>query len=238
MAADTVQNIVKGVTDKASGNTGTNGNSPAIPVKDAVPVDPNAGKEKYVVDGQDRWLTPEQARAYVQKGISFEPKMDQLGRLQHETAAFIQTLQDDPAKIIYNERFGTPDEVLGKLLKSTKVSDRLKETLGQWYYDNVIVPEKMSPEQREAEVWKQKAIAHDEMVQRQQEEKLSAENSARVDQALQVIKSQINEAMKEAGVPLDSKIAPNLAKRVAQVMQAGYLQNRVISPKEAMAYGS
>jgi uncharacterized FlaG/YvyC family protein len=236
MAIETAANIIKGVTDKANGNNGSNGTekAPIDPKAPAPVVDPNAGKEKYIVDGQERWLTPDQARAYVQKGISFEPKMDQLGRLQHETAAFLQTLQDDPAKVIYNERFGKPEEVLKKLLGSTKVSDQIKETLGQWYYDNVIVPSKWSPEQQEAHQWRTKAQEQEAILKQQETERLTAENNSRVDQALQVIKSQINEAMKEAGVPLESRIAPQLARRVAQVMQSGYRVNRVITPKEAM----
>ena len=244
MAVDTAANIAKAATDKAAGNNGKqtvlahepNGKTPQgqAPVE-APAVDPNAGKEKYVVDGQDRWLTPEQARAYVQKGISFEPKMDQLGRLQHETAALLSTLENDPAKVIYNEKFGKPHEVLAKLLGSTKVSEELKETLGQWYYQNVIVPSKMSPEQREAMEWKQKAEESEAILHQQAQERQAAENQAKVAQAFALLKSQVNEAMSEAGVPLDSKIAPQLAKRVAQVMQSGFLKNQMITPKEAMA---
>ena len=233
MPTDTAANIVKGVADKAAGIPGKT--PEAAGQAPAPAIDPNAGKEKYIVDGAERWLSPEQARAYVQKGIAFEPKMDQLGRLQHETAAFLQTLSDDPAKVIYNERFGKPHEVLAKLLGSTKVSEELKETLGTWYYQNVIVPSKMSPEQREAMEWKSKAQEQQAILDRQSEERLTAENNQRVNQAMAVLKSQINEAMTEAGVPLGSRIAPDLARRVAQVMQAGYRASRVVTPKEAMA---
>lgn len=236
MPTETAANIVKGVVDKISPANGSNGKDVSPPKPDvALPVDPNAGKEKYSVDGKDVYLTPEQARAYVQKGISFEPRMDQLGRLQHETAAFLQTLQDDPAKVIYNERFGKPQEVLKKILGSTKISEEIKETLGQWYYENVMVPEKMTPEQRETLEWKSKAQAHDQFLLQQRQAQIDAENSQRVTQAMGVLKAQINEAMTEAGVPLDAKIAPQLAKRVAQVMQSGYLTGRAVTPKDAMA---
>src|ERR1700690_753691 len=230
-------NIAKAVTDKAGGTAPTketaiikNQEADGVEV-----VDPNKGKEKYVVDGKDRYLTLEEAKAYVQKGLAFEPKISQLGRLQQETAAFLDTLANDPGKVIYNEKFGKPQDVLSKILNSTKVSDEIKETIGQWYYNNVIVPGNMSPEQREAAEWKRKATAHDEMIKQQETDRLSNENNARVQQALNVIKAQINEAMTEAGVPLDSKIAPQLAKRVAQVMQLGFVANKPITPKEAMA---
>lgn len=238
MPNDTAANIVKGIVEKANPPNGSNGvavKEPAAPAKAVEPIDPNAGKEKYIVDGQERWLTPEQAKSYVQKGISFEPRMDQLLRLQNETASFLQTLQDDPAKVIYNERFGTPEEVLSKLLGSTKVSDKIKETIGQWYYQNVYLPEQMTPEQREAQEWKSKAEAHDQMLKQQNLDRIDQENNARVMQAMTVLKAQINEAMTEAGVPLNSRIAPQLAQRVARVMQLGYQTGRMITPKEAMA---
>lgn len=238
MATDTAANIVKSVIDKSTSSlpgNGVNSKTPVMPVKDPVVAqDPNAGKEKYSVDGKDVYLTPDEARTYVQKGISFEPKISQLGRLQHETAAFLRQLQDDPAKIIYNERFGTPEEVLSKLLNSTKVSDKVKDTIGQWYYKNVYEVEQMTPEQREALEWKAKAEAHDRMIQQQNQDRIEQENNTRVQQAIGILKAQINEAMTEADVPLDSKIAPQLAKRCAQVMQSGYLVGRTVTPKEAM----
>ena len=236
MPDNTAANIAAAATAKAAGTPPAKGAvDPKAPVANAPVVDPNAGKEKYVVDGKEVYLSPEQAKAYVQKGLAFEPKISQLGRLQQETAAFLDTLATDPGKVIYNDRFGKPQEVLAKILNSTKVSDEIKDTIGQWYYNNVIVPGNMTPEQREAAEWKRKAQAHDEMLKQQAQNKLSEENNRRVQQALNTIKAQINEAMKEAGVPLDSRIAPQLAKRVAQVMQLGFVSGKVITPKDAMA---
>lgn len=231
---NTAGNIVKAVTAK------TDPAKPEVVLKNqengGVEVkDPNAGKEKYIVDGKDRYLSPEEAKAYVQKGLAFEPKISQLGRLQQETAAFLDTLQKDPGQVIYNERFGKPHEVLSKILNSTKISDEIKDTLGQWYYNNVVAPAKMSPQERETAEWKRKADAYEEMQKQQIQQKLAQDNESKVQAALATIKAQISEAMQEAGVPLNSKIAPQMAKRVAQVMQLGYVTGKVITPKEAMA---
>jgi len=171
----------------------------------------------------------------VQKGLAFEPRMDQLGRLQQETVTFLDTLSKDPGKVIYNEKFGKPHEVLSKILNSTKISDEIKDTLGQWYYNNVVAPSKLSPQEREAAEWKRKAEAYEQMQKDQESQRLNQENESKVQAALQTIKAQINEAMTEAGVPLDSKLAPQMAKRVAQIMQLGYVTGKVITPKEAMA---
>lgn len=197
--------------------------------------DPNAGKEKYTVDGQDRWLSPAEARAYVQKGIAFEPKASQLTRLEQETRTFLKTLSDDPGKVIFNEKLGKPADVLRKVLGSAKVSDDVKEAIGEWYYRNVVVPSEMSPEQRQQEEYKRQAEEFAEYKRQQEETRLSTENEQKVQHALNTIKAQIGEAMQEAGVPMDSKIAPQLAKRVAQIMQLGFVNGKVVTPKEAIA---
>src|SRR5260221_165271 len=95
----TAANIVKGIHDRA------NGKAPATPLNDQkspanpAAVDPNAGKEKYVVDGKEVWITPEQRSAWVQKGMAFEPKMDQLARLAQEQVQFQRALIEDPGRV-------------------------------------------------------------------------------------------------------------------------------------------
>lgn len=234
--ANTAGNIAKNVATKAAGTPPVVDNKPGTVVDPAAIVDPNAGKEKYVVDGKDRWLSPEQAKAYVQKGLAFEPKISELGRLQQETAQFLQTLKESPEKILFNPKLGlSPDQVLSKIMGSTKVNDQIKEIVGQWYYNNVVAKEAMSPQERETAEMKAKLAEYEDMTKRQQQESLQRENDAKVQAALNSIKAQISEAMSEAGVPLDSKIAPQLAQRVARVMQLGYKAGKVITPKEAMA---
>ncbi len=238
MAENTAANIAQNIVNNATGkNTPPAKAEPAKVMEGGAPVaaDPNAGKEKYVVDGKDIYLSPEQAKAYVQKGLAFEPKVSQLSRLQQETASFLKALQDDPGKVIYNEKFGSPKDVLSKILNSTKVSDDIKETIGQWYYNNIVVKEQMSPQERELAEYKQKAAEYEAQNQQRETERLSQENEVRVTRALNEIKSKIAEAMQEAGVPMESKIAPQLAKRVAQIMQLGFVNGKTVTPKEAMA---
>ena len=238
MAENTAANIAQNITNKAAGNSAPAPAKvdPTKPVDaTAAPVDPNAGKEKYVVDGKEVYLSPEQARSYVQKGLAFEPKVSQLSRLQQETSAFLKALQDDPGKVIYNEKFGSPKDVLSKILNSTKVSDEIKETIGQWYYNNVIAQEQMTPQERELAEYKRKNQEYESQAKAQEEKRLSEENEMKVQRALNEIKSRIAEAMQEAGVPMESKIAPQLAKRVAQIMQLGFVKGQTVTPKEAMA---
>jgi hypothetical protein len=235
MANETAQNIANAVTNKAAGispktdkpevsQKGDNGTSA---------VDPNAGKEKYVVDGKDRYLTPEEAKAYVQKGLAFEPKVSELSRLQQETALFIQTLRNDPAKVLFNPQFGDPQQVLEKIMGSTKVSDAVKTTIGQWYYNNVIVPEKMTPEQRETAQLKREAEEFRTYKQQQEDARIEKENQSKIQQAMGLLKSQINEAMKAGGLPVDSKIAPQMASRIAKVILLAQRMGKTLTPAEA-----
>jgi len=232
MADNTASNIAQNIANKAAGNPVAKTVEKA---PETTPVDPNAGKEKYVVDGKEIYLSPEQAKAYVQKGIAFEPKVSQLGRLQQETQAFLKTLQEDPAKVLYNEKFGQPHEVLDRLLNSTKVSDQIKEKIGQWYFKNVVEQERLSPEQREAAEMKRRVQEYEAMENERKAESMRQEEQVRVERAIQVLKGQINEAMKEAGIPLDHKAAPGIARRVAQIMKLANDRGMTVTPKDAMA---
>jgi hypothetical protein len=231
MADNTAGNIVAAVDAK------TNPTAPAKGPdgKEVVAVDPNAGKEKYIVDGKDRYLTPEEAKAYVQKGLAFEPKVSELSRLQQETQLFLQTLANDPAKVLFNPKFGQPEQVLEKIMGSTKVSDKIKSLIGNWYYNNVIVPEKMSPEQREAAEWKSKAQEYEVFKKNQEAIAIKQQNDAKIQQAMAVLKSQISEAMKAGGLAVDSKIAPQMASRIAKVILLAQKVGKTITPTEAYA---
>lgn len=235
-ASTTANNIVQGISSKANGKAPqptetNNGKTPA-------PVDPNAGKEKYTVDGKDIWLSPEQARAYTQKGIAFEPKVTQLGHLQNEIGSFMKQLASDPLKILTDKRIGmTPEAVLEKIFAAGNISDAAKEKVGQWYYENVVEPMKLSPEELKA---RENAKYREERERQDASAKdmaIKEENQRRVDMALGQIKSQIAEAMKESGLPtIDSPLGTFMSRRVADVMRLGYLQRQTVTPKDAIEH--
>lgn len=235
----TAANLVKNITDKANGKPQPQ--QKGEPLNKETPEsqpDPNAGKEKYVVDGKDIWLTPEQARSYVQKGISFEPRVDQLARLQHEMGAFLQVLQEDPLRILTDKRIGlTPEIVLEKVLKSDKISESIKENVGKWYYDNVIVPAKMDPMERKAMELERENNQYKTEKQRIAEEVIKRENEYRVQSALGQLKANIAEAMKDSGLPtINSPLGSEMARMVADTMRLAYFQRQTITPKQAIEY--
>lgn len=229
----TATNIAKGIQDKAAGKTG------ADPKAGTPPADPNAGKDKYVVDGKDVWLTPEQAKSYVQKGLAFEPKMDQLARLQQENARFIQALVENPGQILANvaKHNQIPVQSLVEKVLSSNVSDEVKESVGKWFYENAVEPLKLTPEQlkaREDAKWradreKQDAAAKDQQLKRQEQE--------RVEKAMGELKVFIGEAMKESGLPdNNTPLGVEMARQVADVMRLALKRKQPITPKQAIEY--
>src|ERR1700719_2337713 len=229
MAENTATNIAAAVDAKANPAGATDPKTGKAPEA----VDPNAGKEKYVVDGKDRYLTPEEAKAYTQKGLAFEPKVSELTRLQNETALFLETLKADPAKILFNPKFGEPQQVLEKIMGSTKVSDAVKTLIGQWYYNNVIVPERMSPQEREAAEYKRKSEEFDAYKKQQEDAKVEQENQSKIQTAMNLLKSQISEAMKAGGLADTSKVAPQMASRIAKVILLAQRVRKNLTPAEA-----
>lgn len=232
----TASNIIKGIQEKANGRPAA-----APPINNAppaAPADPNAGKEKYVVDGKEVWITPEQRTAWVQKGISFEPKVTQLAHLQNETQQFLKTLSQDPLKILTDKRIGmTPEAVMEKIFASGQISDQMKERVGKWYYENVVEPMKLSPEELEARENKKKLSTYEQQEKSRQENMIKQENQQRVNQAMSQISANISEAMKESGLPNnDTEIGAEMARMVADVMRISHFQRQAITPKQAIEF--
>lgn len=231
-------NIIKGIQDKANGtNVSQEKSSDTNEAKSTLTPDPNAGKEKYTVDGREIWLSPEQAKAYTQKGISFEPKIDQLNRLQKETTQFYYALLNDPGTVLTNlsKQAGVPmKDIVKKILKGN-ASDEVKEIVGGWYYEEAVEPLRLTPEQLKA---REDAKYRQERERSDSEAKdmaIKQENLRRVEVAMDQIKSNISEAMKESGLPSnDSALGVFMARRAADVMRLGYFQKKIVTPKEAI----
>lgn len=225
------QNLVNGIHNKALGRT----QPPETPAG-TPPPDPNAGKEKYTVDGKDVWLTPEQARGYVQKGIAFEPKVTQLSHLQNEMGQFLQTLSTDPLKILTDKRIGmSPEKVLEKIFASGQISEQLKESVGKWYYENVVAPMKMTPEERRAAELEKENAKYRTKEQQAADEAIRTENRQKFEAARNQIKAMIGEAMKESGLPNnDSLLGTEMARMVAYELKAAHFRREAITPKQAI----
>lgn len=234
-------NIVKGISDRA------NGKSPAAqppingqqPPANPAPVDPNAGKEKYVVEGREVWLSPEQARTYVQKGLAFEPKMDQFARLQQEQAVFVRSLMNDPGKVLSNlaAQNKIPVEQLVQKVLAGNGSPEVKEAVGKWFYEEAVEPLKMTPEQLKAREDAKWRAEHEQKEKSRQDQLIIQENQAKAARAMAELKGFIGEAMKESGLPdNNSPLGAEMARMVADVMRVARFQQKSVTPKQAIEY--
>lgn len=235
----TSENIAKGVIDKATGKlppSAAKATETGKTAADAAPVDINAGKRKYIVNGAERWLTPQQADDYVQKGISFEPRISELARLQNETAQFLEVLKTDPAKILYNPKIGlTPEAALEKILGATKISKEIKDAVGQWYYENVVKREQMDERDRAILDRDEKIRELTAGEQSRAQAAIAQDNQVRVRAAMAQISGQIGEALTEMGIKdVDSPLGVQMAKRVADVMRVSYFARKPCTVKEAV----
>lgn len=224
-------NIANGVQSRSNGKTPEQAPTASV--------DPNAGKEKYVVDGREVWLTSDQRTAWIQKGMSFEPKMTQLDKLQKEVGMFMQKLEADPIGTLKSmaKQKGIPVESLyEKILDGDDWSDSVKEIIGNRYYGKVVAPLKMTPEERRAAELEKENAKYKTAEEQRESRALQEENRRRVEAAMSQLKANISEAMKESGLPNnDSPLGVMMARRVADIMRLGYKQRQTITPKDAIS---
>lgn len=242
-AKTTANNIVRGIQNKANGKAPAsqppiNGQAPDNPAAGATP-DPNAGKEKYVVDGKEVWLSSDEARTYVQKGLSFEPRMDQLARLQQEAAQLQRALLSDPGKVIANlaAQNKIPVQTLVERVLKGNGSDEVKEAVGKWFYENAVEPLKLTPEEKAQRERDKKLTEYEKQEEDRKTAATRQENQARVTKAMAELSGFINEAMKESGLPENnSPLGAEMARMVADVMRIARHQQQAVTPKQAIEF--
>lgn len=239
----TANNIVKGITERSNGKAPA---APPAPINEGQkpPVNPtandaNAGKEKYVVEGREVWLTPDERTKWIQKGMAFEPRMDQLARLQHEQVQLQRALLNDPGKVLANlaVQAKVPMQDLVQRVLKGNASEEVKEAVGKWYYDEAVEPLKLSPEEKKAREdakWRQEREGQDKLAQ---EASIRQENQRKFQSAMGDIKAKISEAMKDSGLPdNNTALGAEMARLVADVMRVAYFKRENITPKQAIEY--
>lgn len=223
----TATKVAEAIVEKTSGKQ-----PPA-----SITPDPNAGKIKHTVEGKDVWLTPEQEKAYIDKGLAYEPKVSQLARLQQEVRQFQDALINDPGKVIANiaKQSNVPIRTMVERVLASNVNDETKETVGSWYYENVVKRSKMTDEQRENLELKEWKAKQEEQSKKYNEEALAKDNMARAQAAERMLKGQLAEALKEVTVVknLDTPLGVMVAKRIFDVMRLSYQTKNPITPKAA-----
>ena len=235
----TATNIVTAIHDKASGKSASNQDAKAASDKETVqaPIDPNAGKKKYVVDGKEKWLSNDEVDAYAQKGLAFEPKVTQLAHLQHEVNTFMNDLLDNPLPVLKKiaQQKNIPIEQIYEKVLDGDWPDSVKEIVGKKYYGNVVEPLRLTPEELKARENEKKLTDYERKEKQRQDEIIKNENQVRFQAALNQAKTYISEAMKESGLPdNDTPLGAEMARRVADVMVMAHKQQKSVTPKQAI----
>lgn len=240
----TANNIAKGISERARGKSPVEPKS--VPEQDNKPVenksetpvpDPNAGKEKYIVEGKEVWLTPQERTTWIQKGLAFEPRMDQLARLAQEQSQFVRALINDPLTVLKNvsKQQNIPISSLYEKILDGDWPEEVKEIIGKKYYHNAVEPLQLTPEQlkaREDAKWRQNKETQEKM---QAEQAIRRENQAKFQAAFGNLKANIAEAMKDSGLPdNDTPLGAEMARMVADAMRVAYFRRQSLTPKQAI----
>lgn len=230
-------NLTKGITDRANGKGPSKGpEAPAGDDKAAAPADPNAGKKKYVVDGREVYLSPEQADAYVQKGLAFEPKVSELARMKQEFNQLQEAMLNNPGLILSNlaKRANVPIQAIVEKVLSGTASDEVKEATGRWYWENVAKRHQMDPKDREILEKDERIQALEAQEKQKAELAIALENRAKVATAMSLVSAQIKETLAELGIKnVDSPAGVRLTKEIADVMRISYLEKQPCTAKQA-----
>lgn len=231
-------NIARNVQNRAAG---TPPQPPAKPpeagTSTPAPADPNAGKKKYVVEGKEYWLTPDQAESYVSKGIGYEPKVSEIARIRQEMIQLQNALLNNPGAVLMNlakQRNIPIGQVVQNVLSGT-ASDEVKEATGRWYYENVAKRHQMDPKDLQILELEEKNQAFEQERQRGLQGQIMAENIKRVQANIATIKGQIIESLAELGIKnVETPLAARIVKDIADVMRVSYFSGQPCTAKQAV----
>lgn len=241
-AKQTAENLTRGIQDRANGKAPA-GKGPDQPSEGAdkkpaaaAPPDPNAGKRKYVVEGREVYLTPEQADAYVQKGIAFEPKISEIARMKHEMQQFENALVSNPGKVLSDiaKRRNIPITQIVENVLNSNVSDEVKHSTGKWYWENVAKREQMDPRELKILEQDEKIKSLEARDKQAADQAIAKENRDKVVKAMATVSATIQETLKDLGIKaVDSVMGIRLTKEIADVMRVSYFSGKPCTAKQA-----
>ena len=237
-AGQTAANIAKGVQDKANGKAPATTQAPAKGAAPATSADPNAGKQKYVVGDKEYWLTPQQAAAYVQKGIAFEPRVSELDRVKRDMEALDKMFSENPGPLIMNwaKKMGvSPEVVIEKILDSSLGDEKINEVTGRKYWEKVGQRMRMDPKELALLEAQEKLQKFESEKKSEAEKAIALENQKRFTTFLAQTSAFISEAMKKSGFSnTDAPAAIQFAKIAGGLYISAQKMRRAITPDQAV----
>jgi len=153
------------------------------------------------VNGQDRELSPDQARRYAQLGFAADEKFQEATKLRQSAEALFRALKTDPMSVLTNPELG---------IDFRKISEQ--------FLSKELEREMMPPEQRELAELREFKAKQEEAAKAAETEKLTqAQKEAQAEQtkrAAAKYNAEISEALQKSDLPR----SPETLKRVAQLL--------------------
>jgi hypothetical protein len=205
--------------------------APAAPV--APVLMPKDFKDKLTVNGQEREMTYDEIKAWAMKAQGSEERFKYANQV-------LQTIKNNPIAALTNPALGIDQKVVAfGLLDKMITNESEKEALGKWFYEKVVVPAQMSPEERENLTNKEKAELYEKEKKERADYEEKAKSDADIKAEFQRILGDIAKAIPTSGLPFSPDLkSPNdadLVRRIAKKLELGLNQGRNVEVKDAVA---
>lgn len=169
----------------------TNTPAQAQPPKAAAPAAPAKPELfEYKINGKVQKLTAAQRDQYVSLGFASDERFKEGANMRKQAEAVIGKLKD-PKNVMQ----ALQDPALGL------TKEQIRESFEEWYTQEFIEAEKLTPEQKELRDAKAKLKKYDEDEKGREAEKQKAHEESLTAQARQEIQGQIIEALESSGLP-------------------------------------
>lgn len=205
--------------------------APAAPV--APVLIPKDFKDKLTINGQDKEMTYDEIKSWAMKAQGAEERFKYANQV-------LQTIKNNPIAALTNPALGIDQKVVAfGLLDKMITSEADKEALGKWFYEKVVVPAQMSPEERENMTNKEKAELYEKEKKDRADFDAKAKTDAEIKAEFQRYLTEIAKEIPASGLPftqdLKSPNDANLVKRIAHKLELGLNEGRTVTVKEAVA---
>jgi hypothetical protein len=193
---------------------------------------PEGFKDKIVINGQEKEVTYDELKNWASKAQGAEERFKYANQV-------LQSIKNNPLAALTNPALGIDQKAIAfGLLDKMITSEADKEALGKWFYEKVVVPAQMSPEERENLSNKEKA----ELWESEKKSKAAAELKAKEEENtkahFQRILGEIAKEIPTSGLPFSPELKTpndaNLIHRIARKLELGLNAEREVSVKEAI----
>lgn len=208
------------------------GDQGKAPVPAAPVVIPKDFKDKIVINGQEKEMTYDEMKNWASKAQGAEERFKYANQV-------LQTIKNNPLAALTNPALGIDQKAIAfGLLDKMITSEADKEALGKWFYEKVVVPAQMTPEERQNLSNKEKAELYEAEKKSRLESETKAKEEEKIKFEFQRILGEIAKAIPASGLPFSPELKTpndaNLIHRIARKLELGMADGRSVSVEDAI----